>query len=290
MSSSGIAPSTRIHLQNQIILPARNLRVNDKVLSAKDSEIALKQKSQQYMFRIQLENGDYYDVASNQRIVLTNKDASHKFFMTVEDCLKIPRHIFSQYRVLKGRVDWSKNQVEINSFFLGCWLGSRMCDNSGFKTSLRKCKVAQNWFRLFNLNFSVTQLLNYIEYNGFNNKLKQYNLSYNNKFIPRAYKFNDVDTRLSLLRGFILTSECFSRGKTIILRYHNLALAYDFIYLARSLGFKAHVKRNRIVFNNIPSLSYRFSIVPLGFGECVSLNCSKYNDIVLTEDFDEILL
>lgn len=299
----GVAPSTRFHLRNDTclrkpqLLPARNLRFSDPLLSRKQSTVIGKKTSLQYLYKITLENGEHYDVSKDQKLVL--KDVRHDdypFYMSVEDCLKLPFDVFQYYRVTKGRTYWANHEVFIDPFLLGCWLGSRMCDRSGFCTSRRKYRDVSNWLKLLSIDHTFSPLSNYVNVSYSNNKsnlrdnISRYNLDYNNKFVPREYKYNDVQTRISLLRGFLLTSECFTRGYKTILRFDNLALAYDIVYVARSLGYKAHINRNRIVFNIIPSQNYRFSIKPLGLGECVTLTCNQGVDTILTEDFDEILI
>ena len=210
--------------------------------------------------------------------------------------------LFSQYRVTKGKTFWSKKDVSIDPFLLGCWLGSRMCDRSGFCTSRRKYQDVGSWLNLLSIDHTFSPLSNYVNvsYNSDHSKHSNkgnlrdnigiYNLDYNNRFVPREYKYNDESTRINLLRGFLLTSECFTRQYRTILRFHNLALAYDIVYVARSLGYKAHIKRNRIIFNMIPSNTYRFSIKALGMSDCVTLTSNKGIDRILTEDFDEIFI
>jgi len=296
-STGGVAPSTRFHLNNSDnlnkpqLLPARNLRNNDKVLSRKmmTTTITSKRKTIQYMFRILLENGEFYDVSQHQKLVLTN-ETNNKFYMTVEDCLKTPNKIFSQYRVSKGTAFWKKQYTLIDPFFMGCWLGSRMCDLSGFCTSRKNYNHVKSWFELFSIEHTSTPSINYINIPDTSKNLTHYNLYYNNKFVPRDYKFNDISNRTNLLRGFFLTSECFRKGYISFLRFENLALAHDIVYVARSLGYKAKIKRNRIILNLIPSTTYKFKILPLGKQECVTLTSFNGRDTILTEDFDEILI
>lgn len=288
-STNGISPNTKLQCTHTVI-PADHVCRNLRLVSRKRSCVASKKKSLQYMFRISLENGEHYDVTGDQRLVLSNRDRSLQFYMSVRDCLKVPENLFNHYYVNKGTFNWDTKNVLIDPFFLGCWLGARLCDQSGFNTSWSKAYKATGWLNLHNKNYVYYKNFNYIEGDRIHSALRDYNLSFYNKFIPRDYKYNDITVRTNLLRGFVLTAECFTKRNKVFLRYDNKCLADDFVFLARSLGYKAHVKRNRIVFNLMPSTSYRFNIIPLGVGECVTITGTERFDSVLTDKFDEILI
>ena len=97
-SVSGIAPETKFQCTYTTI-PVDYVCKNLRLVSRKRSCVVSKQKNCQYMFRIKLENGEYYDVTGEQKLVLSNRDRSLQFYMSVRDCLKVPQNLFSNYYV-----------------------------------------------------------------------------------------------------------------------------------------------------------------------------------------------
>ena len=85
-----------------------------------------------------------------------------------------------------------------------------------------------------------------------------------NKHIPNSYKTNSICVRLSLLKG-ILNAKLFDNYKII---EHSEQLAYDILFLIRSLGFLATIKKIKkhytIYINNNPSqLCYEIKVKKL---------------------------
>ena len=141
-------------------------------------------------------------------------------------------------------VDWPKQEVPIEPYILGVWLGdgssyspmitniddeilneiSEWCDRCGYKMKQRKTDK---------ISYGIT--------GGFGKILEKENLL-KNKHIPLKYKRNDVETRLELLAGLIDTDGSLSGGcYDIIQKRKNIA--EDICFLARSVGLAAYTRQ-----------------------------------------------
>lgn len=294
----GIGSNTKLLKHNGESVEIDKMKQLEKLYSNESSTFS-NYKNSKYLYRIKLENKEYYDVAHGQQLVLTlddNKDIKH--YLTVQDCCRFPPSILSKFRVCKGLGSWESKKTLINPFVLGCWLGSLNVDSIGFNVTRQKYTKIKSWLNLFEIDYNSNLQEDkqiYVNFSdNFEKSLKKYNLYFQNRFIPQSYRFNDSETRTNILRGYINTAKCFSQGKVFYLRYENKVIARDIVFIARSLGYKAHIKGNRIVVNVVPSTKYKFSVYPLGKSDCVSLKNNDNNRnkrcVILTEAFDQIIV
>ena len=165
-------------------------------------------------------------------------------------------------------LEYEKQNIEFDPYVLGLWLG----DGSSYAPCITtEDYEVENYLtefaRLHNMNIRKELLSNNNAYNihfvctenserGYNNhkinyflkNLKQLNV-YKNKHIPEQYIYNSREVRLNLLAGLIDTdgwyepkskafgfSQCESRKQ----------MAYDVLFIARSLGMKASIRKKKI--------------------------------------------
>lgn len=165
-------------------------------------------------------------------------------------------------------LEYEKQNIEFDPYVLGLWLG----DGSSYAPCITtEDYEVENYLtefaRLHNMNIRKELLPNNNAYNihfvctenserGYNNhkinyflkNLKQLNV-YKNKHIPEQYIYNSREVRLNLLAGLIDTdgwyepkskafgfSQCESRKQ----------MAYDVLFIARSLGMKASIRKKKI--------------------------------------------
>lgn len=165
-------------------------------------------------------------------------------------------------------LEYEKQNIEFDPYVLGLWLG----DGSSYAPCITtEDYEVENYLtefaRLHNMNTRKELLPNNNAYNihfvctenserGYNNhkinyflkNLKQLNV-YKNKHIPEQYIYNSREVRLNLLAGLIDTdgwyeskskafgfSQCESRKQ----------MAYDVLFIARSLGMKASIRKKKI--------------------------------------------
>ena len=109
------------------------------------------------------------------------------------------------------------------------------------------------------------------------------------KFIPESYKFNDIETRMELLRGLMDTDGYVTRGGTSSYSTVSLQLALDVVELVRSLGGVAKLVEKNVKYKE----SYRkcFDVritLPFKMGSIVknnSLKVERYNKRLEGKEF-----
>ncbi len=150
----------------------------------------------------------------------------------------------------KGLVLQNKD-IDIDPYILGYWLGDGSSANTSITTAEPEIvEYFENFADENNLlfkkngNSKYTYLLTSGTLTGkhgrniFLNFLKTNNLI-NNKNIPLDYKINSRENRLKLLAGIIDSDGHYNcNGYDIVFKSEKLA--DDVIFIARSLGFKAH--------------------------------------------------
>jgi len=173
--------------------------------------------------------------------------------MTVSDYIKQNANFKNLHLLYSVPVDWDEQEVPIDPYFLGLWLGDGNADRPSITTmdkevvdflydyanSLRldisvKTKP-DNKASSYNLVGTERTEDNIHRLNPLLNLIRKYNLS-NNKHIPQIYKANSRRVRLQLLAGLVDSDGCVNRNSVdITLKSKNLI--EDVGFLARSLGF-----------------------------------------------------
>jgi len=153
----------------------------------------------------------------------------------------------------KAPIDFLKQKININPYFLGVWLA----DGNKTDTGITKQDIEIIIFLkeyAHKLGMKLTQIkdrntfLNRITHghngNNIKNKLyedlKGYKL-FNNKHIPLCYKQNSRNIRLKILAG-ILDGDGYLFHNCFEIIQKNKKLSNDIVFLARSLGFGVSIK------------------------------------------------
>lgn len=197
--------------------------------------------------------------------------------ISVKDYLELPTEVRNNW--LKGYrkgVEFETKHVEFDPYIIGLWLG----DGTSSKPQI----TSQDAVILGYLNTNLRKydlMLNYVskyDYyirsykkneNTFLDVLRKYNLL-NNKHIPAVYKINDRETRLKVLAG-IIDSDGYMGNNCYEISQKSKVLAYDIVYLARSLGFATYINLRE------KSCTYK--------GE---IRSGMYHIISISGDIDEI--
>lgn len=153
-------------------------------------------------------------------------------------------------------VEYDKKELPIHPYTLGCWLGDGTSSNSGFTSAdaqiienlnnFGENVVKQNGKK--NIAYTIKNLIT---------KLKKINLN-NDKHIPDIYLQSSVKDRRLLLAGLLDTDGyCDKRGQ-IEFCSTNKKLAYDFLELVSSLGYKATISESDAkLYGRVVSKKYR---------------------------------
>lgn len=162
----------------------------------------------------------------------------------------------SNFRVFRcaGITCWKDNNLEIDPYFLGVWLGDGTSANLNitnidheildyceeYVTSLGLC---WNKSETAKYRYSITSESGTKNKNTLLNSFNKLNLI-DNKHIPQCYKISSENTRLNLLAGLIDTDGSYDKkGKGYDFIQKNEKLVDDIIFVARSLGFTAIKKQ-----------------------------------------------
>ncbi len=150
-------------------------------------------------------------------------------------------------------VHFKKQKTTIHPYLLGLWLvygssyDARMTIDSHkneIMTKLSKIGVKLNLVPNDNKNVYYAYTDQKHSHNGFGSTLRKLNL-YKNKHIPNEYLFNDEETRLELLRGIMDSDGFVSKAGQCEFCSTNEKLANDMLFLVRSLGLKATLKKSK---------------------------------------------
>lgn len=188
------------------------------------------------------------------------KTLNFDLHIMVKDYIKSSqaKGVINGYKLLKTGVDFERKDLTIPPYILGLWLGDGH-SNQPTLTSM-DLEIVDTWT---NYAHSQGMQIRIQEYTA-SNKAKGYSITtglqggrydrnivtnelhamevINNKHIPNIYKTSSWDQRAALLAGLIDTDGALeANGCGWEITQKNKTLAYDIVYIARSLGFHASI-------------------------------------------------
>lgn len=186
-----------------------------------------------------------------------NIDKNDLIDISVKDYLKLSNNVkklLFGYK-LNTSINWEYKKVDIDPYILGMWLGDGFSNGSGFTSD--DFELVNYWTEWCNKNDLVVSKHNDntdIHFGvikkckssaTFKSMLNKYNLI-NNKHVPSDYIYNDTDTRLKLLAGFIDTDGTVD-GKTIRISqsFEHEIILNSMKFIASSLGFQTSIKTKK---------------------------------------------
>jgi DNA repair exonuclease SbcCD nuclease subunit len=189
---------------------------------------------------------------------IENKDQATIFFKEIDDIdildisvkkyLQIPQCIKNKlYGFFTSGIYWEKQEVLLDPYIMGIWLGDENKDGTGFE-NIKLLNILSEW-----ANKNNTEVIQFDQFIYFSEhkinplkKLIKYYKIYKNKHIPKEYVINDYDTRLKLLAGFIDTKGSFVNKSREICITQKGNLIDELKYLIKSLGFAV----NKEIYND----------------------------------------
>jgi len=223
-------------------------------------------RGQETLYRVTPKKGDSYVV--NESHILSLKESggtSHVkgriHDIPIRDYLKLSQNKKDHYKGYRVPVDFSKQEVPLDPYFLGYWLGDGCSSGSGFSTKDPEViPIIENIAAQYDLKVkkvpgdNVDYRICYdkddlsSEYdpdvpggNYIKHALRELNLL-DNKHVPHKYKQNDRKTRLELLAGLLDADGHLDKSNSFELTLKSKTLLEGAVFLARSLGFSAHIK------------------------------------------------
>ena len=226
------------------------------------------------MYEVSSARGQYKYTCNDKHLLCLNKTiepgasrSPQKLEISVSDFLNSGFHIkrnYCQYIMPVTRTLFNSEDLRIDPYFLGVWLGDGTKDKPAITTMDDEIiDYVTNYFSTFKNHHiavykrrigvdSYSKAKTYVLYadrgvkpcrNELIDLLKSYNL-FSNKHIPEEYLNTDYDTRLKLLAGLLDTDGCYEKERHSFEFVQKCGrLSDDFVCLARGLGFKVSVKK-----------------------------------------------
>jgi replicative DNA helicase len=185
----------------------------------------------------------------------------------------------------KVEIDFPSKLVPIDPYYIGLWLGDGLNRGTGIcvadgdvETHDYLHSMAEQWGLRISKEYKklpsdASKLAKYVILhlsrienagsNALTNAIRSVGLGRNTtKHVPDLYKFNGRQVRLKVLAGMIDSGGHFRKNHGFIFVNTNKQLADDACWLARSLGFRAHVLRVKAICvkpdgSRVRSWSYR---------------------------------
>lgn len=338
--SKCLSPETRLLMADGSIRTAGDVGVGD-MLMGDDSlprRILGVRRGKEQMYEVRPVKGEPFRVSENHILHFTriHRDkvkgrywykGCDTYNMSVREYLDKPKTFKEKAKLRRTGVAFPPQPVPIDPYFVGVWLG----DGTRYWPEIttadieieEACReVAAQWGLRVVCHRKPGDKAQAVRLSGKkgDNPLMAVmnNLDLiHNKHIPPIYLYNSEEVRLALLAGLLDTDGCTSHNCCYITQKNN-RLADDIVYLARSLGFAAYVRKltstiastgfqgeyNAIVISGHTSripvrlkrrkaavrlqkkdvLKTGFTVVPVGLGNYVSIEIDG-NHLHLLADF-----
>ena len=172
--------------------------------------------------------------------------------LTVHQYLNLPKKIQEALNLYKPNlVDFKPQEVTIDPWFLGYWLGNGHSNHSSITTMFEEVveKVEELYGEEHDVHISDFKGENKANTYSVTRKDKEVSLYrlmkgydlIDNKHIPKEYLLNDKNTRMQLLAGIIDSDGHYQPSANHFeVTFANEKLLDDTIWLARSLGFTCY--------------------------------------------------
>ncbi len=243
--------NTPIIMYDGTIKYVQDIKVGDVVMGDDSTprEIFTTCTGEEQMYNVVPKKGDVF--GCNESHILSLKNSSDIIDISVRDYMTLSSTAKNQLKLYRVGVEFPEKKLDLDPYLFGLWLGTNgesitTTDESIIEYMKKYCK---------DNNFILTRrIISRDKYyisdrtkgggNRFLDILNKYSV-FDNKHIPHIYKCNSRNNRLKLLAGLLdadgyITKNCYK----IIQKQEQLAK--DICYLARSLGFAAHVKGTEI--------------------------------------------
>lgn len=298
------AKGTKILMYDGNIKNVEDIKINDIIMGAdsKSRKVLNITSGKEMMYDIIPVKGEKYTVNKSHILSLRITGGSHNnkypknyiCDISVKDYLKQCNYFKHCAKGYRTGVEFKKQKLSkyLPPYLLGLWLGDgynkwpRITNMDKkieiyLKKFVKKIKAKLHTYIYKRLNnkakdyiikFSNMGDIGYgrgIKTNLVKNELGRLNLL-GNKYIPNEYKINSREVRLQILAGLIDSDGYYKNGYLQIITKFD-KLKDDILYLARSLGFAAYVKK---VIKGIKSTGFK--------GEYWNISISGYLEQIPT--------
>lgn len=276
-----LAKDTEVLMYDGSIKLSQDIRNGDLVMGPDSKPRTVTQAGSGFeeMFEIRTKNTkDELVYTCNKSHIMTLKYCSDykdnkkgdQLDISVSDYLELTEKEKSILMGFRTDVEFEKKDVELNPYAFGLWLGDGNSDRltitsdddillSYWKETANS--MGYNWYESKMDNRTAQVGFGKTEGKVHSNILKELEV-YNNKHIPYVYKYNDQESLLNFLAGFI-DADGTLVDQTFVIEQKDANIAKDVQFIARSLGFKATlktIKKN----TNYSSKETEHSVITIG--------------------------
>lgn len=205
--------------------------------------------------------------------------------ISVRDFMSESKNFKNKHMLFKVPIDWPKQNVTIDPYFLGIWLGDGHSTSASITTmDSEVAEYIHDFAKSRKLEVTVKQKITKTEGKEEVSKAKTYNIVrksgkqqnsvledlrknnlLSNKHIPKEYKINSREVRLQILAG-ILDADGHKNRNSFEITFKRKELANDVAFIARSLGFYVHKSK---VTKGIKNTGFSSQYYRLGIsGDC----------------------
>lgn len=271
------------------------VRVGDELMGPDSQKRVVKSiaRGREMMYRVNQVKSDSYVVNESHILSLkwTNEDRERSgrkggeiINVSVRDYLnwgKTAKHVAKGW---KSSVNWEHKNVMLDPYFLGLWLGDGSKRNSAITTIDPEVieyinKIADEYgmtVRKSDSNGTRCPTYYLVGKNANNRilaRLQAMNLI-ENKHIPHEYKANSREVRLRLIAGLIDTDGSLEGGCYCITQ-KSYTLANDIVFVARSLGMRATIRRVKKTCVNNGVVGSYYSVIISGDIDSIPVRIEK---------------
>ncbi len=235
------------------------------------------------MFDVIPYRGEKMTVTNEHILTLKDREYNKIHDMSLNKFMAQNKSFRKRQHVIRVPLDFSSQQVTIEPYFMGIWLGDGSAGNTTITTIDKEVQeYLKRYSKRLNLNYTErtkkgTEALTcniigkqgYCKENPEGNQLLKHLYDYDlikNKYIPKEYKINSREVRLEVLAGLI-DSDGYLNRNSFQITQKSKALSKDILFLARSLGFHAEMKKCT---KTIKSIGFSGEYYTIG----ISGNCS----------------
>lgn len=263
-----LAKGTKVLMFDGAIKVAEDILVGDKIMGpdSKPKTILSLANGFDTMYEVKPIKGEPYTVNSEHILSLRmSRKASlnGKYLkggevvnLSIDDYLKSSTSFKHAAKGWRTGVNFSSNEIPLDPYFLGAWLGDGTSDDTSITTADPEIKewiynfAAQNKMKVTVFQPEPMDCPTYLittgkykghgkNFNPIRNKLRELNV-FANKHIPEIYKVNSREVRLQILAGLLDTDGSYFDSFDITTKHEKLA--DDICFLGRSLGFAVYKK------------------------------------------------
>lgn len=255
------------------------------------------------MYEVVQKNGDPYTVNESHILSLKNRITGQVKNISVKEYVSRYGRSSSKWRGYKSTIRGSFKNLKVDPYLLGVWLGDGKSDlscgvmiesmkNEVVDYLMEYCKTNGLFLSKYTQEKSKSDSYNIVSsFGSGTGKKDKKNLKHTmidmgvskNKHIPIDYKLSSEKQRLELLAGIIDTDGFFG-GHYYEIIQRRKTLAYDIVFLCRSLGFKTTVTEKSINMTTYYRVYFSgdLSVVPvrISYKKCLKKN---RNNALLTD-------